>query len=330
MGRRSRKIARAALPYISRVLITLSAALFLVACSKHSSQDVQGYVEGKYIDLSSSGSGKITKLTVSSGDRVKAGQLLFQLDPNPEFAELQQAKSQLVAEQENLNNLELGRREPIIKGILAQLAQAEADLQLAKLTLARNKKLLATGAVGQAAYDASLTTFRRDSQRVVQLQANLAEAKLGGREHKLLAQQADIAAAKANVERLSWQLSQKTVNSPKAGIIFDTYYKAGEYVPAGQPVASLLTADNVELLFFVPEKMLSQLKLGQPVQFSCDGCNGKQTATIRFISPSAEYTPPVIYSETSRQKLVYRIEAVIPVNKALQFHPGQPVDVTIK
>ena len=63
------------------------------------------------------------------------------------------------------------------------------------------------------------------------------------------------------------------------------------------------------------------------VSAACDGCPAGLSAEIAFISTQAEYTPPVIFSETERAKLVYRVEA-IPEDPA-RFHPGQPVQVRL-
>ena len=79
----------------------------------------------------------------------------------------------------------------------------------------------------------------------------------------------------------------------------------------------------------MPEPLLSQLKLGTRIGFQCDGCKTTY-ATITYISPQAEYTPPVIYSRESRGKLVYRVECKMPSEVAVKFHPGQPVDVFLK
>ena len=59
---------------------------------------------------------------------------------------------------------------------------------------------------------------------------------------------------------------------------------------------------------------------------SCDGCAQSLRARIRWVSPQAEYTPPVIYSNASRSKLVFAVEAT-PLEAAAALKPGQPVNV---
>ncbi len=79
--------------------------------------------------------------------------------------------------------------------------------------------------------------------------------------------------------------------------------------------------------FFVPETELATLHVGDRMAIGCDSCAPGLTATVSFIAPQPEYTPPVIYSESNRDKLVYLIEAHPSADQAVQLKPGQPVDV---
>jgi HlyD family secretion protein len=92
-------------------------------------------------------------------------------------------------------------------------------------------------------------------------------------------------------------------------------------------VVELLPPQNVLVRFFVPETELATLHVGDRLAIGCDGCAPDLTASITFIAPQPEYTPPVIYSESNREKLVYLIEAHPPLEQAMQLKPGQPVDV---
>ena len=104
--------------------------------------------------------------------------------------------------------------------------------------------------------------------------------------------------------------------------------RPGETIAAGAPVVSLLPPGNIFVRFFVPEADLARIHRGDMVRLSCDRCRTNITATISFVSPQAEYTPPVIYSDQSRAKLVYLIEARPPPEQAALFNPGQPITVS--
>ena len=114
---------------------------------------------------------------------------------------------------------------------------------------------------------------------------------------------------------------------PTRGVIEQTYYNPGEWVPANSPVVSLLPDARRKLRFYVPQDRVAALKVGGTIHYSCDGCGGRATAQISFIAPRAEFTPPVIYSESARAKLVFLVEAMLPVSDR-PLPPGLPVAVT--
>jgi len=118
------------------------------------------------------------------------------------------------------------------------------------------------------------------------------------------------------------------VVSPVDGVVADVLAQPGETLDAGAPVVSLLPPENIFIRFFVPEPSLPRLHLGDVVAVSCDNCRPDLTATVSFIAPQAEYTPPFIYSETTRAKFVYLAEARPPLAEATLFNPGQPVTVS--
>ncbi|QLH42954.1 MAG: hypothetical protein HWD59_09710 [Coxiellaceae bacterium] len=79
--------------------------------------------------------------------------------------------------------------------------------------------------------------------------------------------------------------------------------------------------------FLRARKQLSHIRYGQIIQLSCDSCDRFIAAQVSYVSSQAEYTPPVLFSERERRKLVYRVEAKFSEADAMQLHPGQPVDV---
>jgi HlyD family secretion protein len=109
--------------------------------------------------------------------------------------------------------------------------------------------------------------------------------------------------------------------------VADTFFRVGEWVNAGQPVVALLPPSGLRARFFVPEAELGALKIGQAVALRCDGCGEPINARIDFIATRAEYTPPVIYSNAQRARLVFMVEARPDVKDAMRLKPGQPLDV---
>jgi HlyD family secretion protein len=110
-------------------------------------------------------------------------------------------------------------------------------------------------------------------------------------------------------------------------LVFDTLYREGEWVAAGRPVVMLLPPENIKVRAFVPETRIAAITTGAPVRVTVDGVSEAFAGRVSYISPRAEFTPPVIYSRESRAKLVFMIEAVFDPEVARKLHPGQPVDL---
>jgi HlyD family secretion protein len=165
---------------------------------------------------------------------------------------------------------------------------------------------------------------------VRELSGQLDVSRLPAREDQIRAQSAQVAAARAALSQSSWRLDQKQVVATVAGTVTDTLYREGEWVPAGSPVVRMLPPKNVKLRFFVPEIVAGGLQPGRNVSVRCDGCETDVPATVSYVSNEPEYTPPVIYSNDTRAKLVFMVEARPSAEDAPKLRPGQPVAVTLR
>src|SRR5690606_6284180 len=99
-----------------------------------------------------------------------------------------------------------------------------------------------------------------------------------------------------------------------------------EVVVAGQPVVEILPPENLRVRFYLPQPALAGIALGKRVTVACDGCPPDLTAQVSFISPEAEFTPPVIFSREERAKLGFLVEAR-PLDPRGVLKPGLPVGV---
>ncbi len=244
----------------------LSGAILLLgffsSCGHPERIQVQGYVEGEFVYVSSQLAGPLQSLDVQRGMQMKTGEPLFELDRTVEKAALDQAQASLAFSEQDWK-----RQEDLS---LTPGSASTRDLQLSR-----------------SARD-------QDVQRLAQAQ---------------------------------WNFTQKVQAVPQAGLVFDTLYRQGEWVEAGHPVVVLLPPENIEVRAFVPETQIGTIHPGEPVQVFVDGVAEPFKGTLRYIFPQAEYTPPVIYSQESRSKLVFMVEVDFDPETAAKLHPGQPVDV---
>jgi HlyD family secretion protein len=139
--------------------------------------------------------------------------------------------------------------------------------------------------------------------------------------------QAALREAEARVNTSQTRLARRSIKSPVTGTVQQVYFRPGEVVTASRPIVALLPPGNMKVRFFVPEAVLPRIAYGDAVTVRCDGCSGDLTARISFISKTAEFTPPVIYSLEERAKLVFLVEA-LPTEPA-NLRVGQPVDVLL-
>jgi HlyD family secretion protein len=311
--------------WLSGPLVALAAAMGLGGDG--SALQVQGYVEGEYVYVAAPVAGRLETLHVARGAQVATAAPLFQLDRASEQPGRDDAAARLARAEANRANLRKGKRPSELESIEAQLDQAQAMLELAEAELERRQRLVASNVASREAVDQARAAYERDKARVAELQAELKTAQLGARTDEIQAAEAEVTAARAQLAQAEWRLDQMAQAAPQAGVVVDTLYRPGEWIAAGAPVVSLLPPENVKVRFFVPEPRLGAIKIGDEVRVSCDACAAGLTATISYISPDAEYTPPVIYSREMRAKLVYLVEARPQQPTALR--PGQPVDVTL-
>jgi HlyD family secretion protein len=177
----------------------------------------------------------------------------------------------------------------------ADLNMTMATLANAKQTFERAQTLARSGSGTQKDYDAAQAALREAEARVVTSQTRLA---------------------------------RRSIASPVTGTVQQVYFRPGEVVTASKPIVALLPPGNMKVRFFVPQAVLPRIAYGDTVTVSCDGCSGDLSAKVSFISKTAEFTPPVIYSLEERSKLVFLIEA-LPVAPA-NMRVGQPVDVRLE
>lgn len=269
----------------------------------------QGYVEGQFAYLSAPLGGHVRRLSVKRGTRVAPGTPLFSIDSPDATYSARRRYHEWQSSLDQLADITQGKRASEIASLEAQLEQARTAAARATSRLARAEADYKVQAVSLERLEAERANAQSEAARVREYAAQLKTARLPARRDQLAAQREAVAARQAEYEQAQQTLQQMDVGATERSLVVDTFYAPGEWVSAGAPVVKLLSEHGVKVRFFVPETRLARLSTGATVSVSCDGCKTPYRATIRYISPEAEYTPPAIYSDASRSKLVFLVEA---------------------
>lgn len=267
------------------------ALLCLSACHQGNGEiRAQGYIEADHINIAPQVTGRIDAVLVKEGDRTQAGAPLVKLDPIEANSLLDQAKARLAESESSFRD-------------------SEAALRAAEPEFHRQRQLVANHVSAQARLDTA-------RQALESAQARLASARSA------------IEAARGAVAQAEWQVAQRAIAAPADGVVDEIFFRPGEVATAGRVILSILPPQNRKALFFVRQAELAHVALGAQVFIACAGCGPNIPARITFIANEAEFTPPVIYSLETRDKLVFKIEAK-PIDANAALRVGQPVQVIV-
>ncbi len=286
-----------------------------------------GYIEAKYLYVGPVTPGRIEALPVKEGQAVKKGDVLFVLDHRGQDALLAAANAQADAADATLRNMQTGGRAEELAASRATVTKAQADLSLAQGTFARSQTLFSQSVITQAQLDQNRADVQSAQAAVTQAIAQLAVTGLPGRDQQQAAAAASLSAARANADKASADLGDRTIVAPVDGLVEKVFYSPGEMAATGVPVVSLLPQSARKIEFFVDEGARQKFAIGQSVDIACDGCTSGLTGSVSFLASDPQFTSPIIYSQDQRSQLVFLTEATLP--DTAEIMPGQPVTVSV-
>jgi HlyD family secretion protein len=306
----------------------MAIAAVCAACAKDGPTTYQGYVEGEFVHVAAGSGGRLERLFVQRGQTIEADAPLFQLEANQEAASVRQADETAAAARAQLADLKTGKRSTEIDVIRAQRDQAVIAEKQSASQLERDVAQFDAGGIARAQLDESRMQHEVNAARVRELTGQLAVAEQSARPEQIRAQASQIAAADAARDQTRSRLDEKRLTAKQAGLIVDTLFREGEWVPPGSPVVRMLPPANIKIRLFIPQPSLSLFPVGTKLLIHCDGCPTDIAAAVSYVSTEPEFTPPIIYSTDTRAKLVFMIEARPSDDSGRALRPGQPVTVT--
>lgn len=307
-------------------ILPFASSLF-AACT--STPLAVGYVEGEFVQLAPLQIAQVNAVMVRRGDHIAAETPLAVMEDTDAVIAVAQAEAALAQAEAQLANLQVGKRPDEIAVLEADLRMARAQAEEARRTLARTRDLAQRGVVTQAQLDDAATRLEVAEAAIGQSTANLAVGRLPARPEEIKAAESAVKSAKAQLDTARWQQDKRVIKAPAAGRITDIIRNPGDIAGPSAAVLTMLPDNAVKLKVYIPEDRFSSIAVGELLSVRCDGCAPGLQARISYVSPDPEFTPPVIYSLETRQKLVYLVEAR-PVDPSSPLQPGQIVDVDLQ
>jgi membrane fusion protein (multidrug efflux system) len=314
---------------VGGILVVLVAALtFWLRGGRYVSAD-DAYVRAAKLMVSTDVSGLVTAVDVREGQTVKAGDVLFRIDPKQFQIALENAKAQL---QQTALNIEAMKQDykRMQEDILAQQAQVELD----QANFDRYAVLVRSESVSKANYDQARFTLAADKKKLESLkqQAQVQLARLGGNPDIVVSEHPQYQQAKANVDEAQRQLDHTVVRAPFNGIVTQvdtlqpgTYLVSQTAALTNTGAVGLVATDNVWIDAHVKETDLTHVKPGDPVGIFVDTYPSRAwSGSVESISPAsgAEFSIlPAQNASGNWVKVVQRISVRIRVDRK----PDDPI-----
>jgi HlyD family secretion protein len=288
---------------------------------------LQGNIDVRQVNLAFKVDGRVETLAVDEGDPVKAGQIVATLDKRYFEDDLRLARARRDNAKAALERLENGSRPEEIRQARAQLAQQQANLELARANLRRGEELAPSGGISKEELDQRRQTVKVDEATLKYAQEALRLAEIGPRREDIDAARAQLAEQEASILQIERRLADSNLIASGDGIILTRARERGAIVQAGETVFTLTLASPVWVRTYVNERDLGLVRPDMAATVTTDSAPDRPyPAHVGFISPTAEFTPKTVETRELRTDLVYRLRVVVD-NSDGGLRQGMPVTV---
>ena len=225
------------------------------------------------ITLSAKVAGRVERIDVDLGSRVRRGQAIAQLDQTDFKLRVEQAEAALQQARARLGLAPTGKDESVEPEKTAIVRQARAVLDEARLTRDRGVKLLEQELIARAQLDTAESNLQ------------VAEGRYQDALEEVRNRQAVLAQRRSELELARQQLADTVVVAPVDGAVSQRQVSSGEYLAVGAPMATLVRIHPLRLRVSVPEREAPGVRVGQTVRLTIDGDSTVYTGRVVRLAP---------------------------------------------
>jgi multidrug resistance efflux pump len=290
---------------------------------------LQGNVDIRQVELAFNASGRIDKVMVHEGDRVKSGELLASLDTERLRRTLTEAQAQVAAQREVVSREVTGSRPEEIRQARAQRDAAKVAVADAEAYYQRQVDLVGKHFVSQQQADTARFALDKAQAQLKAADETLRLVQLGPRKEDIAAARATLAANQAAETVIQRDIEEGRLVAPSDGVIENRILEPGDMASPQKPVFTLALTDPIWVRTYLPETLLGRVPVGARAWVHTDSHPEKRyRAWVGYVSPSAEFTPKSVETAEIRSSLVYQARVFVCEGKD-ELRLGMPATVTI-
>ncbi|PBB95046.1 HlyD family secretion protein [Mesorhizobium sp. WSM3862] len=286
------------------------------------------------ISIASDTAGRIVQVGIADNQTVKAGDLLFVIDPEPYKIALAQADAAVAAARLNVEQLRAAYSQA-----MAQQKSAKSEVDYAQSQYDRAADLAEKGINAKSSLDEARNDLDKAKQQLAVAEQGIISAKaaLGGNPDIETDKHPSVMSALAARDKAAYNLSQTTVKAPSDGIVYQaSSFKIGQYVSVGTPLFALVETDDTWIDANFKETQLTHMKPGQKAEIVVDTYPGRTfEATVKAIGAGtgAEFSLLPAQNATGNwvkvtQRIPVRLELTDPDAK-MALRTGMSATVTV-
>lgn len=333
-----------------RKFIVLLAVIFLIAAGIYwystpsgNSIPLTGIVDGNEVIVSPQITGRMVKLTVDEGSRVKQGELIAELDPKELEASLASAKANVTSLQAQVQeanhnyvwtkdqtNASVQQAQATLTSTKSQLAQAEANLWRDQTDFGRVQELFKSGIESAQDRDHAEATLRASKANVKSLQDSVGaqeaavavalanQKQVNVRQSEIATTEAQLQQARAAAAQTATQLGYTKIYAPIEGIVSVRVAKQGEVVSQGSPIVVIVDVDHLWARADVEESYIDDVEFGQTLSVrlpSGDVLRGQ----VFFKGVENDFATQRDVSRTKRDIKTFAIKVSLPKDDGRLF-----------
>lgn len=328
----SRRVLRVVLLLVVP-LVAVVAGVYVYAKGGRIQETENAYVKANIVAISATVHGKVIEVLTQDNEPVKAGSLLFRLDPEPYQITADGARAQMEVVRTDVQSLRAQYR-----ATLAERTEVEEQIAFLGRQLERQEMLKERGMSRADVYDEAkfkLTQARRRLESV-QEDSNRVIASLGGDPNLTAERHPRFLEAKAVYDAAMLDIARTKVYAPVDGVVSNMKLQVGEYVDKGKPMFSLIETGPLWVEANFKETQLTHMREGQVAEVVADAYPDiKWPAKVETIAPAtgAEFAVLPPQNATGNWvKVVQRIPVRIQVEQPVGLPPlraGMTVTVAV-